>query len=171
MSVESATGQGAYIVLTREDAKELFSQEGDAAVRAVAERLRNSQKHINADLVLECGASWDPIHRSLTDGTLNRDVEDFPLDHCVLGGRRLYQGNDFEAVLIRPDIVPHVAAGLHDMKRAEFTERYMALDPSAYGKQPTEEEGDETWAMFKLIRQLFEDAGNEHAAVLFTVAR
>jgi hypothetical protein len=47
----------------------------------------------------------------------------------------------------------------------------MALDPAAYGKQPTEAEGDETWAMLKLIRQLFEDAGNEHAAVLFTVAR
>ncbi|MBI2478833.1 MAG: hypothetical protein HYV60_09415, partial [Planctomycetia bacterium] len=60
MSVESVPGQGAYIVLTREDAKELFSQEGDAAVRAVAERLRKSPKHIEADLVLECGTSWDP---------------------------------------------------------------------------------------------------------------
>ncbi len=164
-------GRGAYIVLTREDAKEIFSQEGDTAVRAVAERLRNSPKHRESDLLLECGTSWDPIHRALTDGTLNRDVEDFPLDHCVLGGRRLHIGKEFEAVLIRPDIVPHVAAGMHDLKRAEFTERYMALDPVAYGKQPTESEGDETWAMLKLIRQLFEDAGNEHAAVLFTVAR
>ncbi|MCA9144674.1 MAG: DUF1877 family protein [Planctomycetaceae bacterium] len=171
MSVESGLGRGAYIVLTREDAKELFSQEGDAAVRTVAERLRNSKKHIELDLVLECGTSWDPIHRALTDGTLNQDVEDFPLDHCVLGGKRLHEGKDFEAILIRPDIVPHVAAGMHDLKRAEFTERYMALDPAAYGKQPTEAEGDETWAMLKLIRQLFEDAGNEHAAVLFTVAR
>lgn len=171
MSVESVAGQGAYIVLTREDAKELFSQEGDAAVRAVAERLRRSPKHMEDDLVLECGTSWDPIHRSLTDGTLNQDVEDFPLDHCVLGGKRLHAGKEFEAVLIRPDIVPHVAAGMHDLKRAEFTERYMALDPASYGKQPTETEGDETWAMLKLIRQLFEDAGNEHAAVLFTVAR
>lgn len=171
MSVESVRGQGAYIVLTREDAKELFSQVGDAAVRSFAERLRKSPKHIDADLVLECGTSWDPIHRALTDGTLNRDVEDFPLDHCVLGGRRLHEGQEFEAVLIRPDIVPHVAAGMHDLKRAEFSERYMALDPAVYGKQPTEAEGDETWAMLKLIRQLFEDAGNEHAAVLFTVAR
>jgi len=171
VSVESVAGHGAYIVLTREDAKELFSQEGDVAVRAVAERLRRSPKHIEDDLVLECGTSWDPIHRSLTDGTLNQDVEDFPLDHCVLGGKRLHAGKEFEAVLIRPDIVPHVAAGMHDLKRAEFTERYMALEPASYGKQPTETEGDETWAMLKLIRQLFEDAGNEHAAVLFTVAR
>ncbi|MEO8496676.1 MAG: DUF1877 family protein [Planctomycetota bacterium] len=170
MSVERLSGDGSYIVLTREDAKELFSQPDDASVRAVAERLRKSPKHIKADLVLNCGALWDPIHRSLTDGTLGRDAGDFPVDHAVLGGKRLYQGTEFEAILIRPDIVPHVAAGLHDLKRAEFTERYMALDPNLYGKQPTETEGDEVWAMLKLIRQLFEDAGNEHAAVLFTVA-
>ncbi|MDA1050335.1 MAG: DUF1877 family protein [Planctomycetota bacterium] len=171
MSVERVSGDGSYIVLTREDAKELFAQENDVGVRAVAERLRKSQKHIDADLVLNCGTCWDPIHRSLTDGTLDRDTGDFPVDHAVLGGKRLHEGVGFEAILIRPDIVPHVAAGLHDLKRAEFTERYLALDPKTYGKQPTEAEGDEAWAMLKLIRQLFEDAGNEHAAVLFTVAR
>ncbi|MBC8352843.1 MAG: DUF1877 family protein [Planctomycetes bacterium] len=171
MSAEKLSGNAAYIVLTREDAKELFAQQEDASVRAVAERLRNSPKHREEDLVLECGTSWNPIHRSLTDGTLDRDQGDFPLDHCVLGGRRLYDGDDFEAILIRPDIVPHIAGGLHNLKRAEFADRYMALDPASYGKQPTEAEGDETWAMVKLIRQLFEDAGSEHAAVLFTVAR
>ena len=170
MSVERVSGDGSYIVLTREDAKELSAQQDDASVRAVAERLRKSPKHIEADLVLNCGTLWDPLHRSLTDGSLDRDSGDFPVDHAVLGGKRLHQGDDFEAILIRPDIVPHVAAGLHDLKRAEFTERYMALDPELYGKQPTEAEADETWAMLKLIRQLFEDAGNEHAAVLFTVA-
>jgi len=170
VSVERVSGDGSYIVLTREDAKELSAQQDDASVRAVAERLRKSPKHIEADLVLNCGTLWDPLHRSLTDGSLDRDSGDFPVDHAVLGGKRLHQGDDFEAILIRPDIVPHVAAGLHDLKRAEFTERYMALDPELYGKQPTEAEADETWAMLKLIRQLFEDAGNEHAAVLFTVA-
>ncbi|MEX0818138.1 MAG: DUF1877 family protein [Pirellulaceae bacterium] len=171
MSVESVLGQGAYIVLTREDARELMAQQDDAGVRAVAERMRNSPKHLEEDLVLDCGHYWDPIHRALTDGTLDRDGGEFPLDHCVLGGRRLHEGHDFEAILIRPDIVPHVAASMHDLKRAEFTDRYLALDPAAYGKQPTEAEGDESWAMLKLIRQLYEDAGNEHAAVLFTVAR
>lgn len=171
MSVELTPGHGAYIVLIRADAKELFAQEDDASVRSVAERLRKCPKHREDDLVLDCGSSWDPIHRSLTEGTLEYDGGEFPLDHCVLGGRRLHKGEDFEAILIRPDIVPHVSQGLHNLKRAEFTEKYMALEPDEYGKQPTEPEADETWAMLKLIRQLFEDASNEHAAVLFTVAR
>lgn len=171
MSVESVTGEGAYVVLIRADAKELFSQDDDASVRKVAERLRGSQKHRDEDLVLDCGKYWDPIHRTLTDGTLEVDGGEFPLDHAVLGGRRLHEGKEFEAILIRPDIVPHVAEGLHDLKREEFAEKYMALDPEEYGQQPTEPECDEAWAMLKLIRQLFEDAANEHAAILFTVAR
>ncbi len=171
MPEERVRGIGSYIVLTREDAKELFAQQDDAAVRQLAERLRRSPKHRENELVLDCGKSWDPIHRALTDGTLDRDTGDFPLDHCVLGGRRMYQGDDFEVILVRPDIVAHVAQALHDLKRAEFAGKYMALDPQLYGKQPTETEADETWSMLKLIRQLFEDASNEHAAVLFTVER
>ncbi len=171
MSVESGSGTGAYVVLTREDAKELFSQQDDAAVRAVAERLRSSQKHRDEELVLECGTCWDAIHRSLTDGTLETDGGDFPLDHAVLGGRRLFKGDGFEAILIRPDIVPHVSEGLHDLKRAEFAEKYMALDPEDYGQQPNESDCDAAWAILKLIRQLFEDASNEHAAILFTADR
>ncbi len=171
VSVESGCGTGAYVILRREDAKEIFSQEDDAGVRAVAERLRSSQKHREDELVLDCGKHWDAIHRTLTDGTLDGETGDFPLDHAVLGGRRLYKGDDFEAILIRPDIVPHVSQGLHDLKRAEFAEKYMALDPEDYGQQPTEPECDAAWAILKLIRQLFEDASNEHAAILFTADR
>ena len=165
------SGQGAYIILTREDAKLLFAQKEDEAVRQTVNELRQSSKHREQGLILECGLAWDPIHRSLTDGTLDPDAGEFPLDHCVLGGKRLHQSDSFEAVLIRPDIVPHVAAGLHDLKRTEFHENYMGLAPDDYGKQPEETEADEVWAMLKLIRQFFEDASNEHAAVVFTVDR
>lgn len=171
MNEVSVAGEGAYVVLTRNDAKDLFAMEGDEAVRGFIEKLRNSPKHREADLVLECGKAWDPIHRVLTDGTLSRESDDFPNDHCVLGGRRLHEGADFEVIMVRPDIVILVAESLHKMKRAEFSEKYLALDPEQYGHVPTETEGDAVWAMFKLIRQLFEDASGDHAAVVFTVKR
>lgn len=165
------SGEGTYIVLTREDAQQLFSAKEDDAVRNVIDNLRKSPKHLENGLVLECGCDWDPIHRALTEGTLDPDGGEFPLDHCVLGGRQLHAGDDFEVIVIRPDIVPHVAAALHDLRRADFVENYMAIDPADYGKQPTEEEGDRIWSTLKLIRQMFEDAGNEHAAIAFTVKR
>jgi len=167
----SAAGEGAYVVLTRDDAKALFGMEGDEAVRGFMEKLRTSPKHREADLVLDCGTAWDPIHRVLTDGTLSYNADEFPNDHCVLGGRRLHEGLDFEVIMVRPDIVILVAESLHKMKRAEFSAKFMALDPAEYGHEPTEAEGDAVWAMFKLIRQLFEDASGEHAAVVFTVKR
>jgi hypothetical protein len=165
------SGEGAYIVLTREDAKRLFAQKEDEAIRGIVEELRQSSKHRDEGFVLECGAAWDPIHRSLTEGMLDPDAGEFPLDHCVLGGRRLHQSSEFDAILIRPDIVPHVTAALQDLKREEFHANYMALDPDDYGKPPTETEFDEVWGTLKLIRQFFEGASNEHAAIVFTVER
>lgn len=171
MNEKSVAGEGAYVILTRDDAKGLFGMKGDEAVRGFAEKLRTSPKHQEADLVLDCGTAWDPIHRVLTDGTLSHNADEFPNNHCVLGGRRLHQGADFEVIMVRPDIVVLVAVSLYKMKRAEFSEKYLALDPEQYGRAPTETEGDSVWTMFKLIRQLFEDASGEHAAVVFTVKR
>jgi hypothetical protein len=161
---------GAYIVLTRDDAKLLFAQKEDAAIRKTVEQLRSSAKRKSDGLILECGTDWDAIQRALTEGKLEHGAGEFPLDHCVLGGKRLHQGKEFDAILIRPDIVPHVAQGLHDLKRDAFVEKYLALDPADYGRQPTATESDRIWSTLKLIRQLFEDAANEHAAVVFTVA-
>lgn len=165
------SGVGAYIILTREDAKELFAHKENEAVRKVVEGLRHSAKHRDQGLVLDCGLHWDPIQRALTAGKLDAEDGDFPLDHCVLGGKQLHAGEGFDAVLIRPDIVPHVTTALHELRRESFVDKYMAIDPADYGKTPNEQEADQVWSTLKLIRQMFEDAANEHAAVVFTVER
>lgn len=165
------SGDGAYIILTREDAKQLFAQKEDEAIRKFVEQLRQSPKQRDIGLVLECGCDWDPIHRALTEGKLDPDDGEFPLDHCVLGGRQLHSGDGFDAILIRPDVAPHVAGALNDLRRAEFVEKYMAIAPADYGKEPSEPEADRVWSTLKLIRQMFDDAAIEHAAVVFTAER
>lgn len=164
-------GDGAYIILNRDDAKRLAAQVGDDAIRQFVIELRNSKTHRSGGLVLECGSVWDPLHRALTEGTLDPATGEFPLNHCVLGGRRLHQGPGFEAVLVRPDIVPHVADEARDIKRAELHDRFFQLDPQDYGQQPTEKDFDRIWNVFRQILQLFDDAAAERAAVLFTVER
>lgn len=164
-------GQGAHIILRRDDAKRLFAQADDAGVKRVVNELLHSKEHREENLVLESGEYWDPIHRSLNNGTLDPQDGEFPLDHCILGGRRLHKGAEFEAILVRPDIVTHVASALHTLKREEFRERYFALDPASYGKQPTEKEFELIWNRLHQIRQLFEDAAADVCAVLFTVPR
>lgn len=164
-------GQGAHIILTRDDAKKVFGAQDDEAVRKVVLELRGSKRHREANLVLETGPAWDPIHRCLTEGTLDATAGEFPLNHCILGGRRLHQGAGFEATLVRPDIAPHIAESLHHVKREDIHAKYLAIDPQDYGRPLCDAEFDRVWNALQQIRQLFEDASNERCAVLFTVER
>ena len=165
------SGEGAYIVLKREDSRQLNGLTEDEAVRRFTTELRRSKKYQDEGWVLECGTAWNAIHRCLTEGTLDPNAGEFPLNCCVLGGRRLYRGTGFEAVLIRPDIVPHVAMAVRDVKRSDLHERYFKLDPNDYGQQPSEKEFDLIWNTFRQIQQLMDEAGELRAAVLFTVER
>lgn len=164
-------GSGAHIILGREDAKQLFGKSDDASVRTFVTGLRGSRKHRESHLILDIGSTWDPIHRCLTDGTLEPEGGEFPLNHCILGGRRLHKGPGFEAVLIRPDIVPHVAESMHHMKRQDLHGKYFSIDAANYGQAPSEQEFDKVWLMLQQIRKLFEDAAMDRCAVLFTVER
>jgi hypothetical protein len=162
-------GQGAHIILAREDAKKVFAASDDAAVRKIVTELRNSKKHRDAKLVLETGTSWDAIHRCLTEGTLDPESGEYPLNHTILGGKRLYKGNDFEAIMVRPDIVPFIAEGLHHLKRDVILSRYHKIDPADYGQPLSITDFDKIWNSLQQIRQLYEDAASELCAVLFTV--
>ena len=158
------------MILKREDSKRLQTLDQDEAVRAAVCELKRSKTHRDAGLVLECGDYWNAIHRCLSDGTLDPDVGEFPLNNLVLGGKRLYKNSDFYAVLVRPDIVPFVAESARDVKRSELRELYFKLDPQAYGREPSEKEFDRVWSLFRQIQQLFDDASADRAAVLFTAA-
>lgn len=162
-------GHGAYIILGREDAKQLFAKTDDASVRQFVTGLTKSRTHRQNRLVLDVGPVWETMHRVLTDGTLDRGGGEFPLDHCVLAGRRMHQGNDFDAILVRPDIVPHVAEALHHVKRSDIKDKYYAISAENLGHEPQEKELDSVWTTLQYVRQMYEDAAVERCAVLFVV--
>ncbi len=161
-------GQGAHIILARDDAKKVFAVNDDAAVRKVVMELRGSKKHRDLKLVLETAKSWNAIHRCLTEGTLDPTAGEFPLNHTILGGRRLHKGPEFEAIMVRPDIVPFIAEALHHLKREDVHGKYLKIDPADYGPL-SEPDFDIIWNALQQIRQMYEDATNERCAVLFTV--
>jgi hypothetical protein len=116
----------------------------------------------------ECDKAWDAMHRTLSDGGLTWDGGDYPLNHVVLGGERLYSESDFIMVLKTPDLVRDVAAALPGLTEAEFRRRYFAIDSDSYGLAPSEEDFAYTWDYFQGVREFWMRAASEGRHVLFT---
>jgi hypothetical protein len=83
----------------------------DDSVMAVIEEIEETWDGSN---LAETDKAWDAIHRALTDGALEWDNGSYPLNHAILGGLGLMEGDDYIAILKTPDQVRDVAAGDRD---------------------------------------------------------
>ena len=104
--------QGWLYVVLREDAKTLFRAKTDEQLDAFVEELH--QRAAGTPTICDCGHDWQKMHDSL----LALDPGG-PLPFCLLGGRPLYQGSERQVVLVRPDLVGHVAAKLAEITSDE----------------------------------------------------
>jgi hypothetical protein len=165
------SGAGYHFALSRDNAKRVFAATDDAALLALAEEFRNSKEMQKNGQVVDTKQWWDPIHRSLTDGTLDPEGGEMPLNHVVLGGKQLAKGTDYFMNLVRPDLTPFVAEALHDMKEPDFRQKYFALGASNYGVPLTEKEYALIWHKVQELRTFFEYCAEERFAVLFVGKR
>jgi len=113
--------------------------------------------------------AWDAIHRCLTDGKLSFAGGSYPLNRCILGGRSLYEGDDYILVLISPEEVRHLSESLPMIDRSEFHRRYFQIDPKDYGLPLSEEDFEYTWDWFDGLAAFFQMASAKGRAVIFTV--
>jgi Domain of unknown function (DUF1877) len=116
----------------------------------------------------ESDKSWDAMHRTLSDGELTWDGGDYPLNHVVLGGERLYTDSDFIMVLKTPEQVRDVASALPGVTEAEFRRRYFGINPESYEFPLSEEDFGYTWDWFQGVRDFWLRADSEGRFVLFT---
>jgi hypothetical protein len=98
-----------FFRLPRDQAKQLFACRTPEALRAFVAELDPAAS-------LEGGATALVLHRVLTNGTLEPEAGDYPLNHAVLGGRVLGHETGFAVILKRPDMCPHIAEGLSKIK-------------------------------------------------------
>lgn len=157
-----------------------FSLDDDqvSALRAVPEELRvpHVQEVIEEALWSadssrgeETDKAWDAIHRALTDGDLGFDNGEYPLNHAVLGGELLYQGDDYILSLKTPAQVRDVAAALALVTRDTLRQGYDRIDPADYQGELCEEDFEYTWSWLTGLVDLFRRAAAEGRSVLFTV--
>jgi hypothetical protein len=120
------------------------------------------------DLKAESDKSWDAMHRALVGGKLSWDGGQYPLNHTVLAGERLYTGSDYIMSLKTPQQVRDIAAALPAISKEEFRRRYFAIDARSYGFPLSDEDFQYTWDWFEGVRDLYTRASQEGRFVLFS---
>lgn len=120
--------------------------------------------------VVESDKAWDAIHRCLTDGSLLYVSGEYPLNHCICGGRQLHRGRDYTVSFVSARQVKDIAAALPKVTKAWMQKRYSQIDPEEYNEV---EMGDQdfsyTWENFLDVRRFYKKAAEAGRAVIFTV--
>jgi hypothetical protein len=159
--------RGVHFALTDEDAKRVLAAAGDneALIELIQEDI---ESRWDTDWLAETDKAWDAIHRCLTDGRLSF-ASSTPRHLCILGGRQLYDGDDYIVSFITPEQVKEVARAIADIDEAWMRARYFAIPASDYGCPLTDDDCGYTWSLFQGVQALYQKAAAAGRAVMFTV--
>jgi hypothetical protein len=165
-TMKSMACRGVHFAPTEEDARRLLAAEDNAAVLAVVEEI---EERWDEGWLAESDKAWDAIHRCLSNGTLYYDEGEYPLNRAVLGGKHLYDGDDYVVAYVAPNEVKDVAAALDGLSQADLRTRYDLIDADDYEGGHGDEDFKATWENFVGIRDLYKKAAAAGRAVVFTV--
>ena len=157
---------GVHFALADEDAGRLLAAPDPDTVRAVVEEI---EERWDEAWLVQSDKAWDAMHRCLSNGTLFHDEGEYPLNRTVLGGKHLYDGEDYVVSYVAPNEVKDVAAALAPITEEEFRKRYEAIDPDEYDGEHGPEDFQYTWDCFRDVRELYKKAAGAGRSVVFTV--
>jgi hypothetical protein len=114
------SARGVFFSLDKAQAKRLLKAEDEDAVMEQVEAIEEAWEE---DHLVECDKAWDALHRCLSDGTLDFEGGEYPLNRCVLGGQQLIGEEDYIAAFVKPEEVRDVAKALEPLTEAGRTSR------------------------------------------------
>jgi hypothetical protein len=160
---------GVHFALTQEDTAKLRALEDEQErLEFLTDDIEERYFQGDKTHIAESDKAWDAMHRALADGELTWDGGIYPLNHTVLGGERLYTGDDYIMVLKTPPQVRDVAAALDALTEQDFRRRYNAIDEGSYDGEKNDEDFAYTWEWLQNVRTLYRKAAQEGHHVLFT---
>jgi hypothetical protein len=158
---------GVHFALDEADQQKVLGAAGDQALLDVIQE--DIERRLNDDeFSFQTDKAWDAIHRCLTNGKLEYGPGGPPLSYCILGGRRLYFGDDYIVCYVDPEQVARCAEALRSISREELRKRYFALDTRKCGYPLTNADFDYTWSNFEGLPAFFETAAKAGRPVIFT---
>jgi len=157
---------GVHFALADDAARRLLAAGDNDAVLSVVQEAEDAWDEA---WLVQSDKAWDAMHRCLSNGTLFHDEGEYPLNRTVLGGKRLYDDDDYVVAYVPPNEVKDVAAALAALTEAEFRKRYDAIDPDEYDGAHGSEDFEFTWGAFVDVRELYRKAAEAGRSVVFTV--
>jgi hypothetical protein len=160
------SARGVHFAVTPMQEKTLLGAKSDRKLMDLVEEIEEAWEE---PFVCETDKAWDAIHRCLTDGSLLYVSGEYPLNHCICGGRQLFRGRDYTVSYVSASQAKDVAKALPKITKAWMRKRYDKLDPEEYDEV---EKGDEdfnyTWDNFLELRGFYKKAAEAGRAVIFT---
>jgi hypothetical protein len=160
--------RGVLFALSSDQEARLLSASGNDEVMEAIEEIEEAWDEPN---LAQTDKAWDAIHRALTDGQLELDDGDRPLNQVILGGRSMYDGDDYIAVYKNPTEVKEIAAALASIPAGELARRYWAVVPREYAPEYGDEDLAYTVEWYEGVASLYRIAAEADRAVLFTVGQ
>jgi len=158
--------RGVHFALSQDEENRLLVAQDDDEIMEIIEEIEEEWKE---GLYQETDSAWAAIHRCLGDGTLDPEAGSYPLNKCILGGRQLYESEDYFVSYINKAEASDVANALQGIDEGWLRARYFELDPDDYGQMPSEEDFEYTWSWFEPLKDFFQRAAKGGRSVIFTV--
>jgi hypothetical protein len=105
-------------------------------ILTLLEVVEEIEERWDEEWLCELDKSWDGIYRSLTDGELEYDNGLYPLNHAILGGQQLYDGDDYIIAYVEPAKVGDVALALQGISDDNLRTQYWKINSKNYGSSP-----------------------------------
>jgi hypothetical protein len=161
------SARGVHFAVTQAQARALLAAKSDRRLMSLIDQIEQAWEK---PFVVESDNAWDAIHRCLTDGTLLYVSGEYPLNHCICGGRQLHRGDGYTVSFVSAPQVKDVAEALDKVTKAWMRRRCSRLDPEEYNEvEMGEEDFRYTWEYFLAVRRFYRKAAEAGRAVVFTV--
>jgi hypothetical protein len=161
------SARGVHFAVTQAQARALLAAKSDRRLMSLIDQIEQAWEK---PFVVESDKAWDAIHRCLTDGTLLYVSGEYPLNHCICGGRQLHRGSGYTVSFVSARQVKDIAVALDKVTKPWMRRRYALLDPDDYNEvEMGEEDLRYTWENFLAVRRFYRKAAEAGRAVVFTV--
>ena len=159
---------GMHFAISYEQAMKLLKCKSDEElVEMVQEEIEEVSTEENS---FQTDKAWDPIHRCLSNGTLDVRQGTRPLNQAVLGGNILNKEADTVVVLLTPTEVSQVAEALAAVTEEWMKKKYFDQKFPDYAGEKSQEDWEYTWGSFDGMPAFFANAAARKQHVLFTVS-